>query len=94
MVLVSTVWGALLDRRIHDRALAAWTGKGAANRTLAARASVKLRMRTALMVVVPLTAIVALFLILELTLLAGSILSSVGYILAALVFVPELPFLI
>jgi hypothetical protein len=94
MVLVSTVWGALLDRRIHDRALAAWTGKGAANRTLAARASVKLRMRTALMVVVPLTAIVALFLILELTLLAGSILSSVGYILAALVFVPELPFVI
>ena len=47
------LWGALLDRRIHDRALAAWTGTGGSYRLKSFQESLHGRDRTAALLVVP-----------------------------------------
>jgi len=47
------LWGALLDRRIHDRAVAAWTGRGKVNRFRSFRESLRGRYVTAGIIVVP-----------------------------------------
>ena len=84
------VWGALLDRRIHDRALAAWTGKGMAKRKVASEESLRGRYGAAKLLVLPGAA--AILLLVVAALLTGDlVLGVLAGLLGGAILAVEIP---
>ncbi len=84
------LWGALLDRRIHDRALAAWTGTGKANRLKSFQESLHGRYGTAALLVVPGVAAI-LLLAVAVLLTRDMFLGILAGLLGGLILIVELP---
>src|SRR3954454_16804086 len=86
------IWGSVLDRSIHDRAVAAWTGKGRTNQFRKFRESLRGRYVTAGLVSVPGTSLTLLVIFRPAT--ESGLSQAVWVILAFLSSIVTLPFAI
>lgn len=84
------LWGQLLDRRIQDRAIAAWTGKGRLTRFRAFQSNVRGRVATVLLLLIPGLAAI-LFIVIAIILTRDTILGVLLGVLGAVILVVELP---